>query len=59
MKNLFSGKSDMVMFKEDTPLFVGIDEQTYCPFKNGDTAKLPEENMRVLLDRGIVEQLIK
>lgn len=62
LKNLFSGKSEnenMVTFKEDTPQFVGIDEQTYGPFKKGDTAKLPEENMRVLLDRGIVEQLIK
>lgn len=46
---------DIVVFKEDTPEFIGLDEQTYGPFKKGDTAKLPEENMRILLERGIVE----
>lgn len=60
LKNLLSGKSEVstfVTFKEDTPQFVGIDEQSYGPFKKGDTAKLPEENMKTLLERGIVEQL--
>ncbi len=58
LKSLFSNKAedtDAIIFKEDTPEFVGIDEQTYGPYKKGDIAKLPEENMRVLLDRGIVE----
>ncbi|MBI2545025.1 MAG: hypothetical protein HYW22_00280 [Candidatus Aenigmarchaeota archaeon] len=62
LKNLFSSKSDdekIVVFKEDVEEFVGIDEQTYGPYKKGDTAKLPEENMRLLLDRGIVEPIMK
>jgi len=46
----------MVVFKEDTPAFLGIDEKTYGPFKKGDTTTLPEENMRILLERGIIEQ---
>ena len=44
-----------VIFKEGTPEFLGMDERTYGPFKKGDTAILPEENMKVLLERGIVE----
>ncbi len=45
-----------VLFKEDAPEFVGIDEKTYGPFKKGDTAELPEENMKILLERGIIEK---
>jgi len=61
LKILLTGKSQetpMVVFKEDSSEFLGIDEKTYGPFKKGDTAELPEENMRILLDRGIVEKLI-
>ena len=61
LKILLTGKHEetapMVIFKEDTPEFVGIDEQAYGPFKKGDTAKVPEENMKILLERGIVEEL--
>jgi len=46
----------LVVFKEDTPEFVGSDEKTYGPFKKGDMAKLPEENIKVLLERKIVEK---
>jgi len=46
----------LIVFKEDTPEFVGIDEKTYGPFKKGDIARLPEENMKVLIERGIVEE---
>lgn len=60
LKSLLSGKTEetrlMIVFKEDTPEFVGIDEQTYGPFKKGDTAQLPEENMKIFLERGIAEQ---
>jgi len=45
----------MVVFKQDFPAFVGIDGQTYGPFKKGDIAKLPEENMKILVSKGIVE----
>lgn len=46
----------LVVFKEDTPQFLGVDEKTYGPFKKGDIARLPEENMKVLIERGIVEE---
>ena len=46
----------LVVFKQDFPAFVGIDGQTYGPFKKGDIAKLPEENRKILVSRGIVEE---
>ena len=60
LKNLLTDKNEivpMVIFKEDTPEFLGIDEKTYGPFKKGDKTTLPEENMRTLLERGIVEEI--
>ncbi len=48
--------ASLIVFKEDTPEFVAIDEKTYGPFKKGDIAKLPEENMKVLIERGIAEE---
>ncbi|MEM7821262.1 MAG: hypothetical protein QXX38_00365 [Candidatus Aenigmatarchaeota archaeon] len=47
----------LVVFKEDFPEFIGIDEKTYGPFKKGDIVKLPEENVKVLIEKGIVEEL--
>jgi len=46
----------MVIFKEDVPQFVGVDEKNYGPFKKGDIAKLPEENMKLLIEKTIVEE---
>ncbi|MEM5802107.1 MAG: hypothetical protein QXQ18_01840, partial [Candidatus Aenigmatarchaeota archaeon] len=46
----------MVIFKEDMPEFLGSDEKIYGPFKKGDIAKLPEENIRVLVEKGIAEE---
>jgi DNA replication initiation complex subunit (GINS family) len=46
----------LVVFKQDFPAFVGIDGQTYGPFKRGDIAKLPEENRKILVEKGIVEE---
>jgi DNA replication initiation complex subunit (GINS family) len=46
----------LIVFKEEVPEFVALDEKTYGPFKKGDIAKLPEENMRVLIERGIAEE---
>jgi DNA replication factor GINS len=48
--------ASLIIFKEDVPEFVGSDLKSYGPFKKGDIAKLPEENMRVLIERGIVEE---
>ena len=46
----------LIVFKEDVPSFVGSDMLSYGPFKKGDIAKVPDENMRVLLERGVVEE---
>jgi len=46
----------LVVFKQDFPAFVGIDGQTYGPFKKGDIAKLPEENRKILASKGIIEE---
>ncbi|MEM5793938.1 MAG: hypothetical protein QXS48_03255 [Candidatus Aenigmatarchaeota archaeon] len=56
---IFSEKKEeenLVVFKEDVPQFIGSDEKIYGPFKKGDIAKLPEENVRILKERGIVEE---
>ncbi len=47
----------MVAFNEDAPEFMGADEKVYGPFKKGDIAKLPEENMKVLIEQGVVKEL--
>jgi len=46
----------LVVFKQDFPAFVGIDGQTYGPFKKGDIARLPEENRKILVSKGVVEE---
>jgi DNA replication factor GINS len=46
----------LLIFKEDVPEFIGSDMKTYGPFKKGDIAKLPDANMNVLIERGIVEE---
>ena len=46
----------LVVFKKEVPAFVGADGKTYGPFKRGDIAKLPEENEKLLLEQGIVEE---
>lgn len=48
--------ANLIVFKEDVPEFVALDEKTYGPFKKGDIAKLPEENMKMLVERGIAEE---
>ncbi len=60
LKKMLSGEKEelvsLIVFKEDTPEFVGSDEKSYGPFKKGDIARLPEENMKVLIERGIAEE---
>jgi len=46
----------LIVFKEDVPSFVGSDMRSYGPFKKGDIAKVPDENLRALLERGVVEE---
>lgn len=49
-------KDGLLVFKDDVPEFVGSDMKNYGPFKKGDIAKLPEENAKILVERGVVEQ---
>ena len=46
----------LVVFKEAVPEFVGADLKSYGPFEKGDIAKLPGENVKVLIERGIAEE---
>lgn len=48
--------TDLIVFKDSVPEFVGSDMKSYGPFKKGDIAKLPDENARLLLDKGVIEQ---
>ena len=47
----------LIMFKEDFSEFIGTDMKTYGPFKQGDITKIPDENKKLLLERGVVEEL--
>lgn len=47
---------NLLVFKEAVPEFVGADMKTYGPFAKGDIAKLPEENVKVLLERALAEE---
>ena len=49
-------ETNMIVFKEDVSEFIGSDMKTYGPFKKGDTILLPRENVRVLMEKGIVEE---
>ncbi|MFH7880632.1 MAG: hypothetical protein QXI09_01345 [Candidatus Aenigmatarchaeota archaeon] len=46
----------MIVFKQDFPSFIGSDGLTYGPFKKGDIAKLPDEDMKDLIERGVAEE---
>lgn len=60
LKTLLAGRKEelvsLVVFKEEVPEFLGMDEKSYGPFKKGDMAKLPEENIKVLIERGLAEE---
>ena len=49
-------ESELIVFKDQVPEFVGSDMKNYGPFKKGDIAKLPDENMKLLLQQGLVEE---
>lgn len=46
----------MIVFKEDVPEFLGSDMKNYGPFKKGDIAKLPEDNMQVMIQQNVAEE---
>ena len=47
---------NVIIFKEDSPEFVGSDMRTYGPFKKGEATILPEANVKILMEKGIVEE---
>lgn len=49
-------KTDLIVFKEDVPAFVGADMKNYGPFKKGNIAKLPDENKKILLEQNVAEE---
>ena len=46
----------LVIFSEDVPEFMGSDMKAYGPFKKGDIAKLPEDNMLVVVEQGVAKE---
>lgn len=48
--------ASLIVFKEEVPEFVALDEKSYGPFQKGDIAKLPEENMKLLIEKGVAEE---
>ncbi len=41
----------------DIPRFVGMDMRNYGPYRSGDIASLPEENAKVLIEKGAAQEL--
>jgi DNA replication factor GINS len=50
-------KEAQIVFKVDMEEFVGSNLRKYGPFKKGDVVILPEDNAKILLEKGIVEEL--
>lgn len=49
-------KEAQVVFKMDFEEFVGSNLMKYGPYKKGDVVILPEDNVKILLEKGIVEE---
>lgn len=55
-KNLDTGPETIeVEFTEDVDTFVGIDTNSYGPFKKGDKACIPRDNASLLIKKGSAE----
>lgn len=50
-------KTIMVAFLKNVPKFIGIDMKTYGPFSEGDVASLPEENAKLLIEKGLSKEI--
>lgn len=46
-----------VVIKEDLPEFLGLDMQTYGPYRKGDIVTLPGESVRILLEKKAAERI--
>jgi len=57
-KKVMSGEKfpmKVVAFLQDTSQFVGIDMGYYGPYRSGDVATIPIDNVKVLIDKGVCE----
>lgn len=50
-------KINVIAFLEDLKEFVGINMKNYGPFKKGDVATLPEENAKLLIEKGLAKKM--
>ena len=41
----------------DVPRFVGVDMKEYGPFRKGDIASVPLDNMKLLIDKGMAKPI--
>lgn len=59
-KSIMSGeeeKKKLIAMLSDLPEFIGKDMKNYGPFVRGDVATLPEENARLLIEKGIAKEI--
>ena len=60
LQSLFTENKDdsagLIVFKENIQEFVGSDLENYGPYKKGDIAKLPKDNMKILMEKGVIEE---
>lgn len=47
----------VMRFLEKVPSIVGLDMETYGPFKPEDVASLPAENCRILIKKGLAKKI--
>lgn len=48
---------ETVRITSEVPEFMGTDLETYGPFKEGEEAKVPEDNAEILVNRGNAEKV--
>ena len=46
-----------ITITSDVPRFVGVDMKEYGPFKKGDIASVPLDNMKLLIDKGMAKPI--
>jgi DNA replication factor GINS len=50
-------KNNALRFLKDVPEIIGVDMQTYGPYKAEDIASLPVENAQILVKQGLAEKI--
>lgn len=52
-------KKMAVALLQDIPRFVAINTKEFGPYRKGDIVSIPEENAKVLVEKGIAQELMK